>query len=269
MKSSILLLKSAVIIIVLTAAAFRDFTPTATIPIAADRIISDNLGNLFAITGNTIKKYNSQGVFQAEFSLKKVDRFNDADASDPLKILLFSRNSGEIFRIDNKMTQQGNSTNLFNAGLVSPMLACNSYDNGAWIWDNALNELLRINQNGHIDQRSENLAGLIPGNPGFTMLLEKDFLLFASSPEYGILVFDRAASYVKTIPINIVNYFQILSGKIIYPLENKLHFFDTRTLTETLLTLPDSASTNALIEGETLFIHQKDSVKIYTTKHTL
>jgi hypothetical protein len=269
MKFFILLLKAAVILVMLAAVSFRDFTPLASINVSADRVISDNLGNIYAITGNTIKKYNRSGLFLSEFTLRKTDRINDADASDPLKILLFSKSSGELFRLDNKMALQGNVTNLFSAGLVSPGLACNSWDNGAWVWDNALNEILRINQNGHIDIRSENLAGLLNEDPQFTMILEKDFLLYASSPVYGILVFDRAASYVKTIPLLNINTFQIISGKIIYPAENKLHSFDTRLLTETSLTLPDSNCINALIEGKTLIIHQKDSVKLYTTNHNL
>jgi hypothetical protein len=268
MKFSILLVSSAMMMIAATVTR-GDFTHVASIAIEADKMVTDNLGNLYAITGNTIRKYNRQGAFQSEYTRRSVDRFNDADASDPLKILLFSQNSGELIRLDNKMALQGNTTNLFSAGMVAPVLACNSYDNGAWVWDNALNEIIRINNSGNIDQRTGNLAAITSGIPNFSMMLEKDFLLYASTPEIGIMVFDRAASYIRTIPLKQLNTFQLISGNIIYPLHNNLFSFNTKTLTETAINMPDTVFVNALIEGRTIYLQQKDTIRIYTSNQPL
>ncbi len=249
--------------------SFNGFTPVRTIHGKADKITTDNLGNLYVIKGNTVQKYNGEGSFLAEYTRKSIDRFTDIDASDPLKVLLFSKSSAEIIRLDNQLALQGNPTILFNAGCISPALACNSYDNGCWVWEMSVNEIVRVNHQGIIDQRTENLSTLIAPEYNLSHLLEKDFLLYAADPMNGIFIFDRYGNWVRSIPVKNVSSFQLSGNHLICFLQDHLVLYDIRTLQENTITLPEKNPVNARIEGKNVYIHQNDSITLYLSNHPL
>lgn len=251
------------------AATFSGLTPVKTLQQKSDMISSDNLGNLYATNGNTLRKYTRSGELFAEYTNTRIDRFNSLDASDPLKIMLFSKSSAEIIRLDNKLAQQGSTSILYHADLVSPVLACNSYDNGVWIWDNALNEIVRLNQNSTVDNRTGNLINIFGDNPEIIMIREKDFLLFASAPSHGLLIFDRHANYVRTIPLKDIEHFQLGNDRIIYMSNGKLNIYHMKTFHETSLDLPVKNCINVIIEGRNMFIQHTDSISIFVSNTML
>lgn len=268
-RFSILLTKISLFALLAAGVSIPGFAPVATILVKAQLITSDNLGNLYTSEGNTIRKYNINGNLIAEYTNTKIDKFDCVDASDPLKTLLFTSSSAEIMRLDNKFAQQGGTTRLFELNILSPKLACNSYDIGAWVWDDALNEIIRINQHGSIDTRTRNLINISEQNPKFAMILEKDFLLYASDPDLGIFVFDRHGNFVKKYPLINVLSFQLVAGRIVYYQNGHIVSFDSRNFSESNIKLPAQSCKNAIVEGKHLFIHYPDSISIFISNQTL
>lgn len=245
------------------------FVLIKTININADIINTDNLGNLYMLRGNTFYKYTSKGSHIAEYTDKSINSFSSFDVSDPFKIQLFSKTTASIIYLDNQLNLQGNTTNLFNSGIFSPTVACASYDNGSWIWDNTTNELIRINHNGAIVLRSENLNNIVAPNPQFSMLYEKDFTLYACSPEHGVFLFDRYGALLKRIPLHGIKNFRIYAGKIIFFKDDHLKSFDLKSLEQSKFKLPLDSAANATFHDKYLYVQHKDSVTIYSTNRTL
>lgn len=269
MRFSIFWIKLCCLVMLAAAATFAGLTPVKTLQIKSDIISSDNLGNLYAIEGNTIRKYTRNGELYAEYTNTRIDKFNSLDASNPLKILLFSKSSAEIIRLDNKLAQQGSTSVLYHADLVSPAMTCNSYDNGVWIWDNALNEIVRLNQNAAIDYRTGNLINITGDNPEIKMIREKDFLLYVAAPSHGLLIFDRHANYVRSVPLKDINLFQLGNNRIIYMNNGKLKSYNMKTFQETSLDLPVKSCINAIVEGKHMFIQHTDSISIFVSNTML
>jgi hypothetical protein len=261
--------KAAVVLLITSWAMFQEPIPVARILTPTTQFTTDHLGNVYAIHHNNIRKYDAAGLLLAEFSMKRFDRINSADPADPMKILLFCKSSAETIRLDNKLAVQGEPLSLYDAGLITPELVCSSYENGMWVFDRSLNELVRINPTGLIDQRSANLNEIAIPNLNFATILESDFLLYASSPAHGILVFDRYANYLRTIPITGIETLQVVSGKIFYTEASQLITFDTKTLEKTRIPLPEKNCKHAMIQGNLLFLHHTDTISIYLTKQPL
>jgi hypothetical protein len=234
------------------------------INIKSDIITSDNLGNIYAITGNTIRKYNRSGNFIGEFTMKRFDKFDDADPSDPFKILIFNKTSGEIIRLDNKLSLIGDPVSLFSLEIISPVSVCNSWDNGIWVYDISLNEIIRINTQATIEQRSGPLDNIVPAGSHPSMIRELDFLVYVSLPAHGIFVFDRYANLIKRIPLNNINTFQLSTGKIMFVKNNELVTFNTSSLSQNSIPLPVKSAINASLQGNTLFIQRTDTISIHT-----
>lgn len=242
-----------------------EFSLLRSFPVNAEIITIDNLGNVFALNRNTIRKYSPEGQLLEEFTNNAVDSYTNIDASDPFKILLFSKSSAEISRVDNKLTPQGNTTSLSRIDLVAPTLACNSYEGGCWIWDNSLAEIVRINQNSTIEQRTGNLTSVLGFTPAFHHILEKDFLLYASDEKEGILIFDRYGNFVKKIPLAGIADFQVINSKILYPSNDSLFTFDPASFLETSVNLPMKKSPRIIVHNKLLYCHHSDSIFVFST----
>ncbi len=234
------------------------------INIKADYITTDNLGNFYSVFSNTIKKYNATGSLIGEFTFKRFDRFDDTDPSDPLKILLFSKTYGEIIRLDSKLSLLGEPLSLMNIGILSPATVCNSWDNGIWVYDMSLNEILRINNNGVIDQRSGGLDQIMPAGSNPAMIRELDFMIYISIPRQGIFIFDRYANFIIKLPLEDIGRFQIAASRVLYVKNNDLIAYDTKTFLQNSIPLPVNNPLSAALQVNNLYIHHSDTISIYS-----
>lgn len=235
-----------------------------TINIRSDHFSSDHLGNIFSIQGNTITKLNPQGLQTAQFSWTGFDRIDQLDAGDPFKILLFNRSAGTIIRVNNQLTPLSMPFQLHSRGILDPVAVCNSWDNGCWIYDQSLHELVRINHTGNIDQRSGPLGNIFPEGTKTFMIREHDFRVYLAAPQWGMLIFDKYANHIKSLTIKGINTFQVSQNLLHYPADSTLISFNMHSLQSTLLSLPGSKPVDARIQGNHLLVCYKDSILIQT-----
>ena len=160
----------------------------------------DQYGFIYNIEKDNLIKYDSKGNILFEYSNKLLGDITQIDISNPLRPLLFYKNQGVILALDNTMSQQKSQISLNELGLYQTNYISNSnFDNGIWLYDFDVNEIIKINHYSEIGYKSGNLSVLIPNmDIPILKLKEKNRLLYATTRE-KIFVFDQFGSLLNVI----------------------------------------------------------------------
>jgi hypothetical protein len=258
--------KIFIIFLLLVCCAFRtgDYILISTINTPVSFMTTDNLGNLYLIVNNELRKYDQDGTLLKTFSDKSHGNLAFVDVSDPLKILLYYHDFRQVLFLDNMLSVKGDALLLDDLGVLQPMLVCTSYENGFWVYDQQEFQLIRFDKNLNISNQSGNIVQLtgIKIKPNY--LNEISDKVYLNDPENGILVFDKFGTYAKTLPFKELSSFQIRDENIIYSTESQLVLYNFKTLELLSMQLPVKNVRYARFEKERLFIQDSASVKIYS-----
>lgn len=258
-----LLLFAVLLLSLLSASSER----AAVIAEKSDTLLTDHLGNCYLVTADRIRKFDSRGQFQKEFSNKNFGAISTADATNPLRILLFYRDFSRILFLDNTLSQNGEAVQLEALGYPMTTLAATSYDNGLWIYDQQNFELIRLNRNLQPEQRTGNLSQQLGIELRPDFLLEKDNKLFMNNPATGILVFDVFGTYSRQIPLPGLHRFQIDDDAVVWFNAGQLHRYEMLTHETSVYEKPvDTLARSMRIEKPIVVVQRSDSVLIYPRK---
>lgn len=244
----------------------NDYVLIKTIPANATFITTDNLGNLYLVANNELKKYDNDGNLLKTYSNKSSGKLDFADVSDPLKILLYYKDFRKILFLDNTLSPTNDPILLDNLGIMQPNLVCNSYENGFWIYDQQDFQLLRIDKNLKVSNQSGNIAQLTGQGINPNYLAESSNMVYLNDAENGILLFDKFGTYSKTIPIKNLPSFQIIDDNIVYFSKYQLFRYNLKTFEEETLNLPVKSALIARYSKDRIYIMDSVSVKIFSTK---
>ncbi len=211
-----------------------NFAQDSILPIKAQKILVDNIGNIYALNNDVITKYftNKQ---EKTFSIKSYGTLESMDVSNTLRVLLFFKDFQRILFLDSQLSPNGPAIELSELGFEQSGLVCSSFNNGFWIYNQANNELIRWNQNLEINVRTGNLKRLLDINITPNFMIEHNGKLYLNSPNIGILVFDIYGAYLKTIPLKDLKNFYINYPYLFYLKNNHILSFDLNTFETTEL----------------------------------
>ena len=183
-----------------------------------------------------------------------------------MRIILFYKDFNRIITLDNTLSEVGEATALETIGFPLTALAAASHDNGLWIYDQTNFELVRLNRNLQIENRTGNLSQVlgIALQPNF--IIEKDNRLFLNNPSTGILIFDIFGTYSKTIPEKELKNFQVLDENIIYYRKPELSEINITTLEKTVFDGIDPEALVVRIEKKAFFILKENELQIFNKK---
>ena len=208
-----------------------------------NQIEIDQYGYFYIIDQDNLIKYDSEGHTLYHYSNKLLGNIDQIDISNPLRPLLFYKDQGLIIVLDNTLSQQKEPISLNELGLYQTSCIANSnFDNGIWLYDIDVNEIIKINHLSQVNYRSGNLSVLIP-NIEFPILnlKEKNRKLYVVTRN-KIFVMDQFGSLLSVITLsaekgliikekNIITYdgnaicqFDILDFKIDTLLKTKEYF---------------------------------------------
>jgi hypothetical protein len=227
---------------------------------------TDNLGNVYVVANNELKKYDPDGNFLKSFSDKAHGNIAFADVSDPLKIMIYYKDFRQILFLDNFLSAKGDAVLLDNLNLLQPSLACNSYDNGFWVFDQQDFQLIRYDKNLNVSNQSGNIVQLTGIDIKPNYLLEISDKVYMNDPASGVLVFDKFGTYAKMLPIKNLTSFQVIDDNIIYSTESQLIKYNFKTFEQQSMALPTKNSVNSRFEKDRIFVEDSTSVKIYSVK---
>lgn len=252
--------------LVLAAFTTGTFRLTATLPARSASFQTDNLGNLYLIKGNVLEKYDRDGRLTGSFSDKQLGDISFVDATNPLKPIVFYRPFTRVVFLDNTLSLNGEPLRLEEKDLQGARLVCTSHDNGLWVYDDHNSELVRLEKDFGKKVRTGNITQTLGYKPNPNFLTESNNLVYLNDPATGILVFDVFGTYYKTLPLKGLSSFQLSGNNIVYPSASMINSYNTKLLTESSTSLPDSAVTWARTEKERLYVLKGDSLKIYSVK---
>ena len=230
----------------------------------AEKMITDNIGNVYLIKGESISKYDPKGILQKTYSNKTFGPITSADATNALRIVLFYKDFNRLVFLDNTMSQNGDPIQLEALGFPLASLVCSSHDNGLWIYDRQNFELLRLDQTLHIEQRTGNLSQLLSIELQPNFIIEKDNRLFLGNPSTGILVFDVFGTYSKTIPEKELKNFQVVDDNLVYFKNDTMRTWNLLTQEQINFSQPiDTGASDMRLEKNAVFVLEKKQLLIY------
>ena len=242
-KNKTILLLLAVL--VLTAVSMPDgLKKTRMIGIQAQKITCDPLGNIYLIKDHELFKYDNEGNLLFTFNNYLAGNIHSVDPSDPFKLLVYFKDFSQIDILDNTLSHNADPILLQAYDLDQATLICRSYNNGIWVYDSQTFELLRIDEQMQVSDRTGNISQLTGTDIDPNYLLEADNMVYLNDPQSGIIVFDKYGTYFRTYPFTGLNSFQVFDGKIMYTANDALKIYDMQKMLDSSIEQPVKEATD-------------------------
>ena|ERR1700741_1565298 len=259
MKRSVLIISVFILCVSFTADGWK---PLFTIKTASDFFTTDNIGNIYTVKGDEIRKYNPNGELLKIYSNKKLGKITSVDASNALRVLVFYKDFARIVLLDSQLSENGEGISLEQLNLEQSDLSCTSFNNGLWLYNRQNAELVRVDEGMNKVVNTGNLNRLLSTELHPNYLMEYNGYVYLNNPADGILVFDIYGTYYKTIPLKNLRAFQ-LNEEEIYFYENKqLKAYQTKLLNEYTMPVPDTSISNARVDKGRFYFEYADSVSV-------
>ena len=241
-----------------------NFVSYKNITVRGDKFVSDIMGNFYITNRQEITKYNNDGIKICSYSNGSLGSIDYVDVSNPLGILLVYTNFNRIVVLDNSLSEINLPYNLDNIGVDQVELACNSNFGGFWIYNSTNMQLERYNTMLQLEQQSTDISMLINNDEQPNFLIEKNDYIFLNFPDNGIMIFDYAGNYFKTISVKDVQNLYIDGNTITYYRDNKIVRNNLVTFAEEEIILPDTVDIlNAYLAKDKLLIFKEGWVSLY------
>jgi len=231
------------------------------IPIKASLLQVDAVGNFYVVLkNNTLVRYNSNGDSTGFFNEIKKGKISLIDASNPLRLLLFYADYGNIVLLD-QMLSLKNRISLHKKNIYHATQVAISADGGIWVYDPASTQLLKIDEKLNIRYTNQ-LNQTLKKNLQLTCMLEHHRTLFVSDIQEDIFKFDLYGFYLNQYHITPLP-FQVYENNIVYYDKNILHSYNFKTLEEKKLILPVKNILSAKASRNKIYIHTSNAIYIY------
>ena len=205
-------------------------------------IAIDKLGKIYRIySDNTLEVQQRDGLPHYQYANNQWGPISSVDVTNPMKILLFYKNSSYIVLLDNTLSDLGFKS-LTSLGYPDVTAVASSNDNHLWIYDAASYKLLKINIDGHIITSSVNMTEWNLHEMRPVHMVERDNKVYATDPNIGVLIFDNFGQYIRTIPVSGLTRVYPNPQIFIYQKDNTLMLYDLTLFESRVLALPDMPS---------------------------
>ena len=129
----------------------------------SEKVEIDQYGFIYHINKDNLIKFNLKGVPLYNYSNKLLGNITQLDISNPLRPLLFYKDQGIILALDNTLSLQKSEISLNELALYQTSCISNSnFDNGIWLYDIDVNEIVKINHQAEVVFKSGNLSVILP-----------------------------------------------------------------------------------------------------------
>ena len=228
--------------------------------IEANNLQTDEQGNIYVINNNELKKYNSEGLFLNSFSTKNNYNITSINVSNPIKILLFIKETNKIIFL-NKTLNIINTMFLYNYDIYSPQFVCSSVRNGFYVYDNSEYSLFFISNNKNEQIKIDFFNNKFELN----YIQENNNKLYLNYPDTGIIVLDNLFFEEDFIPLKKTKNVQIKEKNISYlnTTNSEITFYNYKKKYIYNLNLPIKNVNDAKIEQNLIFILNKNQIFIY------
>lgn len=163
---------------------------------------ADQAGNVYLYDKEVIRKIDTTGVTRLTQSAKSFGNIRKIDASNWLKIAVFSEEQQTVCYLDNALAIQPNCIELAEKGVMLAVNFSTSIQTDRiWIYDQLNSQLQLITLRSNQGQIVQNLRSLIDlGN--VEQLFEYQNVLYIADDAGQVALFDNFGSFVSGITYN-------------------------------------------------------------------
>lgn len=157
----------------------------------------DNLNNIFIVSPqNKLTKWSKDGEFLYEFSDNRLGAISILDTSNPLQTLVYYPDFSWL-RFFDRTLNLTHEISLLELGYQNVNALCSSNDNNIWFYDEIEQIILKIDQEGKVLIKSDDLRQVLEKSIFPKLILErKNKLLFYD--KQNIYVFDAFGTYLNS-----------------------------------------------------------------------
>ncbi len=226
----------------------------------------DRLGNYYTAHQNgTIKKYNSQNLFENDFSPQQVGKPSLIEAWNPLRFFVYYEGLQEYIFLDRFMT----SANRFDLRGITEYcgLATVSADNNIWLVDLAEFGLKKYNTTyKQVTINTPFDLLLDPSSYEITHIREYQNLVFISDAKSGVFIFDNLGNFLRKLSSKGVRYFNFHQNNMYFLQDDQLKFIDIYTGKENAWSIKESFKF-CLYDGTLVRLFGQKQMKIFRIPH--
>jgi len=186
------------------------------------KLYVDELAQLYTTSANnTMVKFDQDGKELFEYSDNTLGPITNFDVTNPLQVLVFHKSFQTIKIFDRTLTLNGlidlNKLNLFEIHTVA-----SSNDNRIWIFDELNQELLKINKNGIVQGRNNDLRLRLDKNATPHYMIEYKNKVYMFDKVHGILIFDNFGEFITQRAFDGPKTFRNWQGILFYSFGSQL-----------------------------------------------
>lgn len=201
------------------------------------QLYADPNGNIYLVNGSKLSKLDENGKLLRSFDDSFLGDIYSVDVDNPMKIMVFYRESGKIVFLDDRLSPVMEPLDLFNHGYSTVVFASYSTDNLIWLYDATSHELICIDF--YCKEKSKNRLNFSDFNPTQLLACQERVLLMNCHGD-GIYLFDAFGTFVGRIPLMVWRVVGYSKGKIAYRDDNLIGEYDHIALADSRRPLPAS-----------------------------
>lgn len=229
----------------------------------SEMVLTDAIGNIYAVNGNNVTTYNFEGLKIFSYSNSFLGSIYSVDVLDPMRVLIYYKEFNKVIFLSNKLSEISSAIELDNLGFSQVSACCNSNLGGFWIFNAQQMQLVHLNSNLESDRKGTNIQSILQTNDLPAYMLEQNDEIFVSAPKSGILIFDKFGTYKKTVPVFKQKCFQVVADKFIYFNSNKIFSYSTTNNTDSL-SIPENLKINsASIYKNKVVVSNSNEIYVY------
>lgn len=176
----------------------------------------DALGQVYTLGEEEIKKYSPSGELLFSASFNAAGTPSTLDVSNPMKPFLFYQGTGNLLLLDNTLSPQHQTYDLYAETQRTVEAVCGSFNNHFWLFDAERTEVVRVDVQFRQTDGSGPLFGVLPNLTHVDQMREFGNHLYVLQKGEGIFVFDQFATYLYTLPLKSAEVFGFWGEKLVY-----------------------------------------------------
>ena len=236
------------------------------VPMRARLLTTDEAGSLYVVKNdNTLVRYSPAGDSNAFYRSITNGDITQVDATNPWRILVYYARQSRVTVLDRFLAPTA-EIDLRPLGISAPTAVATSAEGGIWVYDPFNARLVKHSEASQRLQESNDLRQQLGEAPVASFLLERDRKVYLSDTARGIIIFDRFASPLVTLPIFGQKYFQVAGKQIVYRTADTLRSYDFNTMMDASLPIPGGDAENivaAALGRGVVYVLRRDALHRY------
>ena len=195
----------------------------------ANRLVVDELGNIYLMNTTGIERRNAVGGGVFRTSEMQWGEFHDVDVTDPLRPFIHFPSAGKVVFFDNTLSAQGFPIDLFELGYDNVEYMCGSRGDGFWLWDARNSEIIRVDRSFKNILSSGNLSILLKSEIRPRGMMERGHFLYVFCNDNTLHVFDMFGAWKKSLTLGALVSWEADAGKLfLFGTDSVMRIVDTK-----------------------------------------